>query len=360
MPKQNKEKKEIQLIKRVKLVEIVNFTKHLSTMLRAGIPIDEGMETLVEQTSNPYFRHVLNTALEDIKNGQTLSESLEKHKNAFSHFYISLIRISEESGTLDENMNFLADQLNKAYVLKKKIQGAMLYPSLIIVAAVGMGGFISMFILPQLVEFFDSFEVELPLTTKILLFIANFMGQYGLFVFGGLFALIIGLSFAIKNPKIKLLWHKLLLKIPIVGKIIALDQLAKFSRNLGVLLRSGVPISKSLSVTADTLSNLKFRNIVKTIEDAVNSGSTIHEVLLNSEYKEIPAIFITMVKVGEKSGTLEESLLYLGDFYEAEIDDFSNNLTTVIEPFLLLSIGLAVGFIAIAIVTPIYELTGSF
>ncbi|HDQ88532.1 MAG TPA: type II secretion system F family protein [candidate division WWE3 bacterium] len=360
MPKPKKEQKQIQLVKRVKLVEIVNFTKHLSTMLRAGIPIDEGMETLVEQTANPYFRHVLNQSLEDIQNGQTLSEALEKHKNAFSHFYISLIRISEESGTLEENMNFLAEQLNKAYALKKKIQGAMLYPSLIIVAAIGMGGFITVFILPQLVEFFEDFGVDLPLTTKILLGIAKFMETYGIFVFGGIFAFIIGLSFAVKNQKIKLLWHRILLKTPIVGKIIALDQLSKFSRNLGVLLRSGVPISKSLSVTANTLSNLRFRNILNTIEEAVNDGSTIHEILLKGGYKEIPAIFTTMIKVGEKSGTLEESLLYLGDFYEAEIDDFSNNLTTIIEPILLLSIGLSVGFIAVAIVSPIYELTGSF
>jgi type IV pilus assembly protein PilC len=329
-------------------------------MLKAGIPIDEGINTLLEQTKNQYFRTVLEDALEGIRNGQTLAESLEKHKNAFNHFYISLIRISEESGTLEENTSFLADQLNKSYILKKKIQGAMLYPSLIVAAAITMGGFISFFILPQLVDFFDSFEVELPLTTKILLSIAGFMENHGVVFFGGNILALIGFSFAVKIPKIKMLWHKTLLKIPIAGKIIGLDQLAKFSRNLGVLLKSGVPISKALSVTANTLSNLRFREIATITEDGVTGGSNMYEILLKNKFKEVPAIFTTMVKVGEKSGTLESSLLYLGDFYEEEIDGFSSNLTTIIEPVLLLSIGLVVGFIAVAIVTPIYELTGSF
>lgn len=351
---------QIQLIKKVKLVEQVNFTKHLATMLKAGIPIDEGIETLREQTNNPYFRKVLTEALEDIKNGQTLSESLKKHKNAFSSFYISLIKISEESGTLEENMEFLAEQLNKAYILKKKIQGAMLYPTLIIVAAFVMGGFISLFILPQLVDFFDSFEVELPITTKILLAIANFMKTNGIFFFGGIIVAGIGLKLSITIHAIKKLWHKILLKLPIAGKIVQLNQLAKLSRNLGVLLKSGVPISKALSVTKDTLSNLKFKKITETMEEAIEKGQNVHDTLRQEKFSEIPSIFITMVKVGEKSGTLEDSLLYLGDFYEEEIDSFSNNLTTIIEPILLLGIGLGVGFIALAIVTPIYELTSSF
>ncbi len=352
--------KQIQIIKRVKLVERVNFTKHLATMLKAGIPIDEAIETLIDQTQNPYFKKILEESLESIKNGQTLSEALSRHKRAFSHFYISLIKISEESGTLEENMEFLAEQLNKSYTLKKKIQGAMLYPTLIIVAAFVMSAFISIFILPQLVEFFESFEVELPLTTRILLAIANFMESYGIFFFGGVVASLVGLKFLVTIKKIKRIWHGILLKLPIVGKIVKLNQLAKLSRNLGVLLKSGVPIVKGLEVTANTLSNLKFKEIILSVKQAVEEGQSIHATLTEKAYKDIPSIFITMVKVGERSGTLGNSLLYLGDFYEEEIDNFSNNLTTIIEPILLIAIGLGVGFIALAIVTPIYELTGSF
>jgi len=358
--KNSSAQKEIQILKRVKLVEKVNFTKHLSTMLKAGIPIDEGIATLVEQTNNPYFRHVLEEALEDINNGQTLSESLSKHKNAFSHFYISLIKVSEESGTLEENMAFLAEQLNKSYILKKKIQGAMLYPSLIIGASFIMSAFISFFILPQLVDFFESFEVELPLTTKILLFVANFMKDNAIFVFGGVMVAAILLRMSLTIRKVKETWHKILLKLPIIGKIVKLNQLAKLSRNLGVLLKSGVPISKALNVTANTLSNLTFRKITLELQEAIKGGQSMHETLRGKKFGEIPAIFTTMIKVGEKSGTLQESLLYLGDFYEEEIDTFSNNLTTIIEPILLLGIGLGVGFLALAIVTPIYELTSSF
>lgn len=355
-----KEPVQIQIIKRVKMVEKVNFTKHLATMLKAGIPIDEGISTLAEQANNPYFKKVLTETLESIKNGQTLSESLAKHKNAFSHFYISLIQISEESGTLEENMDFLADQLNKTYTLERKIKGAMLYPALIITASVVLGGFISLFILPQLVDFFDAFEVELPLTTQILLAVATFMESYGIFVFGGLILGFIGLVSLLRIHSIKRVWHKILLKLPIVGRIVSLNQLTKLSRNLGVLLKSGIPISKALDVTANTLSNLKFKETVRAIESSIQQGITMNDTLAKGNFPEIPAIFITMIKVGEKSGTLEESLLYLGDFYEEEIDSFSENLTTIIEPVLLLGIGLVVGFIALAIVTPIYELTSSF
>ncbi len=355
-----KESAQIQIIKRVKLVEKVNFTKHLATMLNAGIPIDEAIETLVTQATNPYFKKVLQESLESIRNGQTLSEALGKHKNAFSHFYLSLIEVSEESGTLRENMDFLAEQLNKAYILKKKIQGAMLYPSLIIAASFLMGGFISLFILPQLVDFFDSFDVDLPLTTRILLGIANLMETHGILIFGGIIALFIGLVLLIRIPSIKYVWHKILLKIPVAGKIVELGQLAKLSRNLGVLLTSGVPIASSLDVTSRTLSNLIFKEIISAVKDSIEGGKTIHETLKQKNFKEIPAIFITMVKVGEKSGTLEDSLLYLGNFYEEEIDTISDNLTTIIEPILLLGIGLGVGFIALAIITPIYELTSSF
>jgi len=351
---------QIQIIKRVSLVEKVNFTKHLSTMLKAGIPLDEGIETLIEQATNPYFKKILTKALESIKNGQTLSEALGQHKNAFSHFYISLLKVSERSGTLEENMKFLAEQLNKSYILKKKIQSAMLYPTLIITASFVIGGFISLFILPQLVEFFDSFEVELPISTKILLAVANFMKNNGIIFFGGIILAIINLRAMIAIHTVKKIWHSVLLRTPVVGKIVKLSQLAKLSRNWGILLKSGVPISEALRVTSDTLSNLKFKDIVLYLEETIAGGENIHVTLKQKKFKEIPPIFVTMIKVGEKSGTLEESLLYLGDFYEDELDSFSNNITTLMEPILLLVVGLGVGFIALAIVTPIYELTGSF
>jgi len=207
---------------------------------------------------------------------------------------------------------------------------------------------------------FDSFEVELPITTKILLAAANFMKDSGVIFFGGILLALINLRAMISIHAVKKIWHKILLKLPIVGKIVRLGQLAKLSRNWGILLKSGVPISEALRVTSDTLSNLKFKDIALYLEETIADGENIHVTLKQKEFNEIPPIFITMIKVGEKSGTLEESLLYLGDYYEDELDSFSNNLTTLMEPLLLLVIGLVVGFIALAIVTPIYELTGSF
>lgn len=328
-------------------------------MIKAGIPIAEALSTLALQTKSEKFKKILNSILSDVENGQSLAKALSKFPKIFDNFYVSLIEVSEASGTLDENLDFISKQLAKNYSLKKKIQTAMLYPTIIFVAVTVMGSFIALFVLPQLVNFFESFEIDLPLATKILLFVANIFKNFGFFIVFGFIGLVSLIKLIISSSVVKPLWHALILNLPLMGNFIKDSELAQFSRNLGVLIKSGVPVAKAIEITAETLSNLKFKNDLLKIGRSLVQGSNISTAMDNKNFNEFPSLVYKMIEVGEKTGKLDESLLYLGDYYEEEIDNFSKNLTTVLEPIMLVVIGLVVGFVALAIITPIYQLTGS-
>lgn len=347
------------LFNRVSYKEKLLFTKHLSVMLKSGIPIAEAFDIIRDQTKTHGFSRILNEISSDIKGGQTLSKSLGKHDKTFDHLFISMIEIGEESGTLEQTCVFLSEQMAKQYSLRQKIRGAMMYPGIVLAAATIMGGFISLFILPQLVSFFDAFDTELPITTVILLFVANAMKDYGIYIVSGF--IVSGLAgYTIVHLRaVKPYWHRFILSLPLIGKLITYSNLAHYSRNFGILIKSGVPIARALEITGDSLSNLTFKSAVARVYGSLSKGTDINTALSEKSNKVFPPMVCKMVAVGEKTGKLDETLLYLGDFYEDEIDVISKNLSTTLEPVLLLFIGLGVGFIALAIISPIYELTGS-
>ncbi|MFA6249909.1 MAG: type II secretion system F family protein [Candidatus Shapirobacteria bacterium] len=337
----------------------VLFTKHLSVLIRAGIPLVTSLTTLEAQAKNPLLKSIIIHLGEEVKNGQSLARSLSRYPHIFDNFYLGLIEVGESSGSLEENLEFLAKQMAKDYNLRNKIRGALLYPGIVFLATFIMGGFISLFILPKLVDFFTAFETNLPLATIILLSIANFMKNYGFLFFGSLITLFIFTSLAINLPAIKPYYHQFLLRLPMIGNLIAYSQLSRFARNLGTLIKSGVPLSQSLTVTSGTLSNLSFISAVQAMNQHLTKGKNLADTLSQSRLQVFPPLAREMISVGEKTGKIDETLLYLGDFYEEEIDDISKNLSTTLEPILLIVIGLVVGFVALAIISPIYELTGS-
>lgn len=342
-----------------KKVDVLLFTKHLSVMLKAAIPLVEALHTLEEQSSSSQLKKILLAVKKEVKNGSSLAKALGKFPKVFDHFYVSLVEVSESSGTLDENVAFLAEQLAKEHALRKKIQGALLYPGLVLISATVMSGFIALFVLPQLVGFFGALAIDLPITTRILLAVANLMKDYGVLIFIALGTILALFFNIIRLPTVKPIWHRFLLTFPLVGKLLAYGQLARFSRNFGVLLRSGVPIATSLEVTSRTLSNEVFKTSLQKVSASLEKGNSIKESMQKLELAFFPPLVSRMIGVGEKSGNLDETLLYLGDFFEEEIDAISKNMTTVLEPLLLLGIGLVVGFVALAIITPIYQITSS-
>lgn len=348
----------MQIFNRISFVEKVLLTKHLSIMIKSGILISEALSTLISQTKSKPLRAALSAVLSDIQNGQSLSKSLGQHPHIFDQFYISIIEVGEASGTLEGNLEFLAKQLAKDYAMRKKVQGAMLYPGLIFCSVAAMGAFMSLFILPQLVDFFGAFQIELPLPTRLLLGLAQVMKSYGIAIVLGC-ALLFFLFLSWSRSSIgKPVWHRVLLRIPIVGKMVTAINLARFTRNFGTMLKSGVTLVTCLRTTAHTLDNVVYRNILFSAEASVKNGKQLSDAL--GEYSAIPPMVSKMIAIGEKTGKLDEVLLYLGDYYEEEVDEFSRNLSTILEPVLLIGIGIVVGFVAIAIISPIYQLTGSF
>lgn len=347
------------IFNRVSDQEKLFFTKRLSVMMKAGIPLSEALTTLSDQTKSPAFKKIILDLEHEVQNGQPLNKALKKYPEVFDVLYTGLIGLSEESGTLDENLIFLSEQIAKNFNLKNKIKSALLYPGLIISVTIILGGFISIFILPKLTDFFSAFNIKLPLSTQILLWFANLMKNYGFLIFGGIFILALIVAALAQLPPIKFFWHKIQLRLLFFGKIIQYGQLARFSRNLGMLIKSGVPISQALDVTAGTLSNLKYRSDLLEIKHSLAKGKEIGITMAGRNFFEYPALVSRMIAVGEKTGKLDETLLYLADYFEEEIDNIMKNLTTILEPILLVFIGLVVGFVALAIISPIYDLTGS-
>lgn len=348
---------QITFFNRVTFVDKLFFTKHLGVLIKSGIPISDAIVIIRQQSKNPAMQKLLSSVSKSVDNGQPLEKALAKFPKVFDPFYVNLIRIGEESGNLEKNLSYLAEQLKKTYDFNKKVQGALLYPMIVLLVTFIAGGAISLFVLPNLVDLFTSLDVELPLTTKILLFVANLMKDYGYLIFGGIIVLFMLFRVAITRPKIKFYWDRLLLSLPIFGSFLQDVEIAQMCRNLGIMLKSGLPITTALVAQYEATTNLVYKRYLKAIAADVEKGKPIAERLESKAFRYIPPLVAKMLGVGEKTGKLDESFLYLGDFFSDEVDNYSKNLSTLLEPVILIFIGLVVAFVAQAIISPIYQLT---
>lgn len=343
----------------VSAVEKLLLTKHLAIMLKAGIPLTEAVNVVIAQTKNSAFKNLLTGIEANLRNGQTLEKSLSKYPKVFDPLYRSIVAIGEESGVLEKNLNYLASQLERTYEFRRKVQGALLYPVIVLLTMAIVGSGIALFVLPQLVELFQSLEVELPLSTKILLFVATAMKSHGVIIIASFFGVIALFVLAVQTRLVKPVWQRFLLRLPVFGNLRQQMEMAMFCRNLGIMLRSGLPIAAALKSCGEATENLIYKAYVLGLEKAVNSGSTIENELSNGKYPLVPTMVTKMVGIGEKSGNLDEVLLYLADFFEEEVDHMTKSLSTILEPILLFVIALVVGFLALSIISPIYKFTGS-
>lgn len=344
---------------RASFLEVSLFTKHLSVMVKSGITVAESLRSLMEQTKPSSMKRILKGVLADVENGDTLAQSLAKYPQTFSVFYVNLVAIGEESGVLQENLDFLSHQLSKEYALRKKVQSIILYPAIVLTAAFVMSALVSVFVLPKLVSLFESFDVTLPLATRILLSVSRLMQSHGMLIFGGIVVGIIGIRLALFIPKFRKFFHWLLLSTPLLGIFLRNMHLSSLCRNIGMMLRAGLSITRALEVEYKATSNLIFKEYIERLQVSVARGGTISGELSTGDFDKIPSLVAKMIDVGERTGKLDESFLYLGDFFEEEIDDTSKNFSAILEPLLLLFIGLVVAFVALAIISPIYSLTGS-
>ncbi|NIT04368.1 hypothetical protein GTO10_05670 [Candidatus Saccharibacteria bacterium] len=349
----------MMILNRVSFSEKLFFTKNLAIMLKSGIPIADVVETLAAQAKGGTFKDNLNQVADDVSRGRSLEKALSKYPKVFDPFYLSLIRVGEESGTLEDSLFYLVEQMEKEQELRKKVQSAMLYPAIVLVATSGIGLVLAFFILPQIIGLFESLKVDLPITTVILIWLAKLLQDWGLIIIPAFVVFLIALVGVVQSKPIKPYWHAVILKLPVIGSLLRNISLATLSRNLGIMLRSGLTITAALQTASEVERNLVYKKDLVKIADEVRRGKSIESAIVAGEFKEFPLFTIRMIGVGEKSGNLEENLAYLGEYFEAEVDTVTRNLATILEPILLVFIGAVVAFVALSIISPIYQITGS-
>ncbi len=351
--------KNIEIFSRVRLVDKLLFTKHLAVMLKSGVPISEAIGLLVEQTKSTTWKKVLTSLADAVKNGQPLSKSMAKYPKVFDPLYVHIVAIGEGSGNLEKNLAYLEKELKKSYEFKARFKAAMIYPTIIVVVALVVGLGISIFILPQMATLFKSLDVDLPISTKVLIFVADVMSRFGVFIIIGIIFATFAFITGIKTKTFKPVWDKFKLKIPVWGKMAVDANMATFCRNMGLMLSSGVAIEQAAKITSESSENEVFRNYGRQMASAIEKGHQLEKELGSGRYRYIPNMAIKMIGVGEKTGKLPETFLYLGDFWESEVDEKAKNIMSVLEPVMLLVIAGMVAFLALSIISPIYQFTGS-
>ncbi len=341
---------------RVSLQEQILFTRHLAIIIKSGMPLLDALSMLKKQTKKRSMNKILEQVIKDVSNGQFLSASLEKYKSVFGDLFINIIKVGETSGILSENLEYLSQELKKSRELHKKVIGALIYPMVILIATLGVVAAMAIFIFPKIFPVFASLNIKLPATTRLLIASSNFLTQRGgtaLVVAAGI---IITIWLLLKVEKIRFFYHWSLLKIPLIGGMMTSVNMANFARTFGLLLKSGVKIVEAINITADTLPNLVYKKGLKEVAGNIQKGEAVSKYLL-AHPNLFPAMASNMLAVGENTGNLSETLIYLSEFYESDLDELVKNLSTILEPALMVVMGLIVGFVAVSIITPIYSIT---
>lgn len=327
--------------------------------MKAGLPVSRALSVLVKQMDNPYFRQVVEDIAAGVESGKTLSESMARHDKVFSPITVNMVKVGESSGELDSTLEYLGTQIARDYNLIRRTRGALIYPAVVLGALVGIGYLMFTFVLPRLTDSFKEFDVELPVLTQVIIKIVDIFSNYSLFVFFGFVALFVIFLFWRRTPSGRRVVHRLFLSIPVIKTIVKKLNLARFTIIFSGLLKSGMPIVEALQVTSDTMTNVFYQEALAEATDKVRTGVDLVVVL--EKYPKLFTPMVTqMIAVGEESGTMEKVLLEVANFYEAEVDDTVSNLSSIIEPVLIIIIGVAVGVLAIGLILPIYNLSQNF
>lgn len=347
----------LNYMNRVRNKDVVFFARQLSVMLEANVPLVKSLRIMVKQTSNPYFQVIISDVASDVDGGAKLSQALGRYSKIFNKFFVHMIRAGETTGRLDKVLVYLADQMEKDYALRGRIKGAMIYPAFILSVLVIMGFLMMIFVVPKFVSIFESGNIDLPWTTKTLIFVSNAFVDYWWILMT--LAVIFAAAFYIFNRSEAGHFYVDLLKvkIPIIGSINWKTYMVRFSRSLSSLLSSGVPVTKSLEITAEIVSNDVYKQIFMKAAQEVEVGKTISSVLIKD--KNIPLLVTHMINIGEETGKLDRVLVKIGDFYESETDTSIKALVSLIEPMIMVLIGIAAAGLVVSILLPMYDLTES-
>lgn len=346
------------LFSKVSFTHIVDFTRQMSIMLNSGLTLIDSLDILKRQSENQAFLKLVQELDADIKAGMNFSDALKKHPMLFNNLYISLVKAGEASGKLDEILSKLAENLERARTFKNKVKGAMVYPVIIITAMLGVMFVMITFVIPQLLTVYKQFDVQLPAMTVFLIVISDFFSKFWPFIIGAVVFVIFLLFRFMKSHYGKKSIDRIALHTPVISRIIKISALVDTTRTLAILITAGVSILEALDIITETTSNIVYQEAFKRIKHDVETGETLGASLESAHI--FPAIFVQMTTVGEQTGHLDETLGHLANYFESESEIAVKALTTLIEPVLLVGLGLGVGFVVIAVITPIFNLTSSF
>jgi type IV pilus assembly protein PilC len=339
----------------VPMKDKVVFMRQMSTMVGAGLPLSRALEIMTQQAANPLFKRVLKNVLESVQSGKTLADSFRQEEEVFDDITINLIEAGEESGNLEIVLEKLATELEEKDALTGKIKSAMIYPAIILVIIVAVIVLMMFVLVPAMADIYDDFDAELPFITRFLMSMSEFFINYWWALIVGGLVLFIGGKFYLDSPGGKRTFDKIVLKIPVIGEIVAKMQISQFTRILSLLLGSGLSIIKAIELTADSLSNTMFKETLMEAKDEVEKGGPLAIPIARSEY--YPLLVSSMVAVGEETGEMDTVLAKVAEYYKDEVDTATGNLSTILEPVFLVIMGVAIGFIALGVYMPMFQLS---
>jgi len=337
--------------------DLVVFTRQFATMIDAGLPLVQCLDILGRQQKNKTFKDVLTSVKESVESGSTFADALKKHPRIFDELYVNLVAAGEVGGILDTILNRLAAYIEKSLKLKKQVKSALTYPTTVVGVAVVVVAVILIFVIPSFAKMFADAGAALPLPTQIVINLSNFVQHYFLAIIGGIVILIFGIKRIYRTRKGRETIDAWLLKLPIFGILIRKVAVAKFTRTLGTMVSSGVPILDGLDIVAKTAGNKVVEKAIYRVKQSISEGKTIAEPMEKSGV--FPPMVCQMIGVGEQSGSIDAMLNKVADFYDDEVDEAVGNLTSMMEPLLMLFLGTTVGGLVIAMYLPIFKLAGT-
>lgn len=345
-----------KILEGVNQKELMTLFRQLATLIEARVPITASLHTIGEQIENKYLRIIVKEVEDTVEDGVPFSEALEKHPDVFSPLTINMIRAGEASGSLQKSIGFVAENIEKGYQLSSKIKGALYYPAFVLSVAFIVGFLVVTFVLPKITVLIKEMNVPVPWYTMVLIQLGDFMNQYWWAVLLVLIAGVGTFIYYIRTEAGQREWEVILLKIPVIGELARNIYITRFADNLSALLEGGIPVVQALTIVSEVIGNRVFQKIILKAAEEVRAGGVISTVFLQT--REIPPIVSQMVHIGEETGLLSKVLKSTGTFYGQEVELTTKNLTTLIEPILIVLLGLGVGVLVVGVLMPIYNIAG--
>lgn len=341
--------------KKVKLVELTVFTQQLAAMLEAGLPLVSALEALEEQTENPVFQIIIRNVKNDVSSGRSFSEACAEYPRAFPNLFVSMVEAGEASGSLAEILEKTSTYFEETVKLVKQVKGALVYPAVVIGLAIILVNVLLVFVIPVFAGMFNDFGAELPKPTQFLIGLSSFLKSYILFLIIGLFGIVWLIKRFVATPRGKVFKDNLIVKLPVIGELTRKVNLSRFCRTYAILMRSGVPILKTLDIVASASGNTFVENACKNISKHISQGGQVSDVVAQDPY--FPPMVKHMSRAGEQTGNVDGMLVKVADFYDAEVDTLVKALTSLMEPLLITFLGVVIGGIVMAMFLPIFQLS---